>query len=149
MKVLLDTDVLMDVATGRHPHVIASARVIDWCEDNPGSSFVAWHTVANLYYLLRRQIKDAAARQFIHEMLDYAEVVATGSANVKHALALHLSDFEDALQAAAAVQAGADVIVTPKWRALRWCTRAGSESSRVSSSKQHVVKSPRRKRRMR
>jgi hypothetical protein len=40
------------------------------------------------------------------------EVVATGTAQAKHAMALSMGDFEDALQSAAAVQAGVDYIIT-------------------------------------
>jgi hypothetical protein len=39
-------------------------------------------------------------------------VIATGTAQAKHALAMTMGDFEDALQSAAAVQAGVDCIVT-------------------------------------
>ena len=112
MRLLLDTDVLLDVAEERQPHVTASEAVLNWCEGHPGSAVIAWHSVANLYYLLRKSKGDADARQFIHELLAYVEVVATGTAQAKHALALPMSDFEDALQVAAAVAAGVDTIVT-------------------------------------
>lgn len=109
MTVLLDCDVLLDVALDRRPFVTDSRAVLDWCERHPGSGFVAWHTLANFYYLL----KDAArARQFIQDLFVFMEVAGTGTAQAKHALALPMSDFEDALQAAAAVQAGVDYIIT-------------------------------------
>jgi predicted nucleic acid-binding protein len=65
VKVLLDCDVLIDVATGRMPFSTESQPVIDWCERHAGSGFIAWHTVANLYYLLRKSRNDTFARQFI------------------------------------------------------------------------------------
>lgn len=112
MKVLLDTDVLLGVALARLPHVTASEAVLDWCEAHPSDTFVAWHSLANVYYMLRPKRGAAVARQFIHELLEYAEVVPSGTAQAKHALALPMSDFEDALQTAAAVHGGADYIVT-------------------------------------
>jgi predicted nucleic acid-binding protein len=112
MKVLLDTDVLLDVALARLPHVVASEAMLDWCEAHPGSTWVAWHSLSNLFYFLRRDHGAAVARRFIQELLEYAEVVPTGTADAKHALALPMADFEDALQTAAAIHGGADVIVT-------------------------------------
>ena len=110
MRILVDCDVVMDVATGRMPFAVDSVAVLDWCERHPGSGFVAWHTAANLHYLMRKD--DAAARQFIQDLVAFVEVVPAGTAEMKHALALQMSDFEDALQAAAAVHAGVDHIVT-------------------------------------
>ena len=112
MKVLLDTDVLLDVAMARMPHVLASEAVLDWCEAHPSSTFVAWHSLSNLFYILRRDPGSTIARRFVQELLEYAEVVPTGTADAKHALALPMPDLEDALQAAAAIRGGVDVIVT-------------------------------------
>ena len=52
------------------------------------------------------------ARQFIADLLEFVEVVRTGTADVRYALDLPMSDFEDALQAAAARACGARAIVT-------------------------------------
>jgi hypothetical protein len=112
VKILIDCDVLLDVGTGRVPHVLDSKQVLDWCERHPGSGFIAWHTIANVYYVLQKGGKAVQARQFIHDLLMFVEVVPSGTSSAKHALALPMADFEDGLQCAAAVQAGADFIVT-------------------------------------
>lgn len=112
MKILIDCDVLLDVGTGRMPHFTDSLRVLDWCELHPGCGFIAWHTIANVYYLLQKGGMSAQARRFIHDLLIFVEVVPSGTSAAKHALALPMNDFEDGLQCAAAVQAGVDFIVT-------------------------------------
>lgn len=112
MRILIDCDVLLDVGTSRVPHVTDSQRVLDWCECHPGCGFIAWHTVANVYYMLQKGGKAQASRQFIHDLLAFVEVVPSGTSAVKHALVLPMADFEDGLQCAAAVQAGVDYIVT-------------------------------------
>lgn len=112
MKLLVDCDVLLDVALNRAPFATDGRAVLEWCERNPGQAFIAWHTQANIYYLLRKNQGNALARQFLRDLLVFVEVAATGTAQAKHALNLPMADFEDALQAAAAVQAGADFIVT-------------------------------------
>lgn len=112
MKALIDANVLLDVAQRRVPFFAASDRVVRWCEDHPGNGFIAWHTVSNLYYILRKSASDGVARGFISSTLDIMEVARTGTPEAKHALHLGLTDYEDALQVAAALTAGVDVIVT-------------------------------------
>lgn len=112
MKVMLNCDVLLDVALRRMPFATNSSAALDWCERHPGSGFVAGHTLPNVYYILEKDQGDALARQFLHDLLAFVEVVPTGTAQTKHALALPMTDFEDALQAAAAVQSGVDAIIT-------------------------------------
>ena len=46
MKALIDTDVLLDVALAREPHVQHSAAVLRWAEAG-GKAAVAWHTLTN------------------------------------------------------------------------------------------------------
>ena len=46
VKALIDTDVLLDVALAREPHVQHSAAVLRWAEAG-GKAAVAWHTLTN------------------------------------------------------------------------------------------------------
>jgi predicted nucleic acid-binding protein len=120
MKVLVDTNVLLDVAFKRLPHYTDSKLVMRWCQHNPGCGVVAWHTISNAYYLLKshrdgagvRAFTEVTARDFIETVLEIFEVIATGTAVAKHALRLDVKDFEDALQISAAVWAGVDEIIT-------------------------------------
>jgi len=112
MKVLVDTNILLDVALQRDPHLADSDGAVRWCESHPGDAFIAWHSVSNSYYLLAKRLDDASARDFIKALLDMFEVAETDTASAKLALHLPIKDFDDALQAVAAVAMGADVIVT-------------------------------------
>ena len=114
MRLLLDCDVLLDVLLAREPHLEESAEVLDWAEAHPGSVAVAWHTLANLHYL-----SSDGARGFIRELLEFARVPRTGTAEMVEALELPLADLEDAMQVAAAGSFGAQVIVTRNLRDFR------------------------------
>ncbi len=119
LKVLLDTDVLVDVAFGREAHGPESRAVVEWCHKSPGAAFVAWHSISNLFYLLRAAQSDAIARLFIEHLLEFMDVVAGGGREVRQALQLEIRDFEDALQITAALYGGADCIVTRNVRDYR------------------------------
>lgn len=107
MKILIDTNILLDVALRRNPFFEHSSAVLDWAEMNPKQAAVAWHSIANLAYLLKQD-----ARAFIGDLLTFVEVASGDTANVRQALAMPTKDFEDALQASAAIHFGATLIVT-------------------------------------
>jgi predicted nucleic acid-binding protein len=112
LKVLLDTDVLMDVALGRPDFGPASRAVIDWCEQTPGTALIAWHTVSNLFYLICAARSESFARSFIGDLIKVMTVTSGGTEGVRQALAMRMNDFEDALQVAAAISGSADHIIT-------------------------------------
>ena len=112
MILLLDTDVLIDLALDRTPHAEPAAELVDAMERHPGTAYVAWHTIANFYYLVVSQRGHTGTRKFIEELIRFVEVAPTSTDSVRYATELRLRDFEDALQVAAAVACRADVIAT-------------------------------------
>ena len=107
MRLFIDTDVLLDVLLNREPHFKTSAAVLDWAETHPREAAVSWHGLANLHYL-----SGDGAREFIVELLGFAEVPETGTDSMRHALTLDFKDFEDAMQVAAALRFRSDRLVT-------------------------------------
>jgi hypothetical protein len=61
VKILIDTDILLDVALRRAEFFADSAAVLSWAEANPGQAAVAWHSLSNVAYLVK---PDAAALSF-------------------------------------------------------------------------------------
>ncbi|MCY7316543.1 MAG: PIN domain-containing protein [Rubrivivax sp.] len=110
MRLLIDINVLLDVPLQR-PGAPASARLLASC-GRQHEGWLAWHSIATVSYLIARQLTAARAREFIRDMLAWAEVANTGRADATAALGLPVRDFEDALQVAAAMACGAQFIVT-------------------------------------
>ncbi len=121
MIVLLDTDVLIDVALDRKPHAEAAARLLDRLEQRLGSAYVAWHTVANFYYLVAPVRGGGKARDFLVDLIRFVQVAPTTTDSLRRAAGLDMKDFEDAMQVAAAEACKAEVIAT---RNLRDYTKA-------------------------
>jgi predicted nucleic acid-binding protein len=107
MKLLLDTDVLLDIAFARSEFFEDSARVLEWAEAAPGQAAVAWHSLSNLAYLVRPDV-----RPFLRELLQFVEVAPVSTEEARRALTLALNDVEDALQIAAAQSFGASFIIS-------------------------------------
>jgi len=112
LKLLIDTDVLLDVALDRRPFAEPACRLLDHLQSQPGDGVIAWHSVSNFYYLVRSAQGDAGTREFIRDLLDFLRVVAGDSDSVGAALDLPMSDFEDALQVVCAQAGNAAVIAT-------------------------------------
>ena len=112
MIVLLDTDILIDIALDRKPFSDYAATILDYCQKNLLSGYVAWHTISNFHYIVSPTIGKNDSRLFIDELLDFVKIPLTSTKDLKFALHLDLPDFEDAMQVSAAVVCNADFIVT-------------------------------------
>ncbi len=110
--ILIDSDVLLDVALVREPHFADSERILLAIESGAEEAAMAWHTVANINYFVGRYRSDAAAREFIERLRRSLVVPATGSEDLVFALSLPMRDFEDAMQVAAASACDARFIVS-------------------------------------
>lgn len=109
MKILLDCDVLLDVMLGREDFPPDSMRVLDECETGAFHGAIAWHTLANAYYLADDEKK---ALKFFEDLLSFVDVAGGGTELALEAIRSGMSNFEDALQCACAKQFEADFIVT-------------------------------------
>jgi PIN domain. len=119
LRILIDTDVLLDLALGRDPHAADAARVIQLVQHGSVDAVVAWHTIANVYYMLSSARHRNQALEFIRDLAGIAAVAPVGSEALTVALSLRMTDFEDAMQVASALAAGAEVIVTRNTRDFR------------------------------
>jgi predicted nucleic acid-binding protein len=112
VKVLVDTDVVIDVALDRAPHAQAAAALLDALQARPGTGYVAWHSIANFYYLVAPARGPGDARKFVMDLVAFLDVPPAGTESVRQAARMPLKDFEDALQVAAAMASGAEIIAT-------------------------------------
>ena len=114
---LLDTDVLIDLALDRKPHAEAAANLMDYLQSHPRTAYVAWHSMANFYYLLRPKKGKISTLEFLQDLSGFIEIAPVGTKEFKLALSLPgFSDFEDALQVASGIAAKVDAIVTRNGR---------------------------------
>jgi predicted nucleic acid-binding protein len=112
MTVLIDTDILLDIALKREPFFSYSSQIIEMCENNTLIGYLAWHTLSNFYYLVGSEEYKKYTREFISDLLQFTKVAPTNTESAKRALSMKISDFEDALQISAAISCNADYIIT-------------------------------------
>jgi predicted nucleic acid-binding protein len=112
VKLLVDTNVLLDVILERKNHMSESAAVLDAIEDGRAEGYVSSHAITTIHYIVAKANGGTAAVMAISDLLDLCDVVAVNEDDFRRALALGLKDFEDAVQVAAALQVGADYLVS-------------------------------------
>jgi predicted nucleic acid-binding protein len=111
-RILLDTNILLDVFLERKPFVQDAVSLIKAVEQNRIQGCVSLLSVAVVHYVVRKQAGTEAASSAVDAMADTFLVAMTSSDVLKKALAVPFRDFEDALQAAVAVESGCEAIIT-------------------------------------
>ncbi len=114
--ILLDTDVLIDIALDRLPHSEAAFELLDRIERGVEPASLAWHSISNLYYIVKPTRGDITTRDFIRELTEFVQVAETDTESIRYAIRIPMTDFEDAMQVAAAQACNAQFIVTRNTR---------------------------------
>ena len=112
MRVFLDTNILLDIIENRPGLVDSSVEVLDRCDELQAECYIAWHGLATAYYILKRGRTQAAVMAEVDKILVWADIAPITRLTAHCARALNFSDFEDAMQAAAAAECQAAMIVT-------------------------------------
>ena len=112
MKVLIDTNIIIDVIGKRQPHYESSAAFLKLCPAQV-TGFVAASQTTDIFYLFRKEGLDAeTAKKIIQKLIDNLKVLDVTSADVSNALASEMSDYEDSLLAFGGKRHKAKYIIT-------------------------------------
>ena len=71
---LLETDVLIDVALDRRPHSDLASEILDRLEHGYRKAFIAWHSISIFFYMVAPSRGEKTARDFILELTRFVEV---------------------------------------------------------------------------
>ena len=64
---LVDTNVLIDVALERQPFFGPAVELLERLAKDPGRGFMAWHTVSTFYYIVEQTLGNERTRSLIAE----------------------------------------------------------------------------------
>ena len=113
MKILIDTNVLIDFIAMRRPFYSYALKIIDACDRRLIHSCIAAHSVPNIYYILRKEVSSQDRRAILRALCDILTVEALGREQITNALDdSGFTDFEDCLQSQCAIAFSADFIIT-------------------------------------
>ncbi len=113
MKVMIDTNIVLDVLLQREPFFQASYEVVKQSALEKLEGFVSASAATDIYYLLRRSLKDdARAKDNMEKLLQLVGIADALGEDVHAAVASNMSDFEDALVASIAERCQMEYIIT-------------------------------------
>lgn len=112
MKVLFDTNVVLDVLMDRMPFSEAAVDLFSKVEDGTIIGYLCGTTVTTIYYLASKVVGAARAQKEVKKLLGLFEVAPVNRPVLESALSADFNDFEDAVIYEAARHIGADAIVT-------------------------------------
>jgi len=112
MKILIDTDVILDFLINREPFFEESYAVIQRClEDVDG--YISAHSVNNIFYILRKHRSIEERRHLLYEICNILDIVGINKEQIFNSINNErFIDFEDCLQVECAKSMGVDFIVT-------------------------------------
>jgi predicted nucleic acid-binding protein len=112
MRVLLDTDVILDFPLDRKPFFQAASELLELNANGSFDAYISSITPINVFYIGRKVVGASKIRQGIDDLLRLVRVTAVDQSSLIQALGLPFADYEDAVQHTSASNAGLDAIVT-------------------------------------
>ncbi|ACK74120.1 PilT protein domain protein (plasmid) [Gloeothece citriformis PCC 7424] len=112
MKILLDTNIIIDVALSRQPFFEDSQQILLLVEQNRIYGYISASTVGDLYYIIRRARGREWTMEFLNWLVTFCQIATVNETVIEMALNLNFFDFEDAIQYSTAVINQLDAIVT-------------------------------------
>jgi predicted nucleic acid-binding protein len=113
VKVLLDTNVLLDVIEKREPFFPDSFEVFMKSAKREIEAIIGASSVTDIYFVTQKNCKNAEqALGYIIDMLKIVTPVDTKAADIQEAIKLNFTDFEDAVVAATAARENANYLIT-------------------------------------
>ena len=103
-KIFVDTDIILDLLSGRQPHYNFAAEVFSLADEGDIMIFVSSLSFANVNYILSREFKADQVRKKLLNFKTLVSVLSVHDKIIELALASEFHDFEDAIQYYTAIE---------------------------------------------
>lgn len=112
MRVLIDTNVILDVLCNRQGFVEEASKVFKFCEVNKIEGHISAISVPNIVYILRKELDAEKTKKILDQLSLIFKISDLKSDDLKKAANLMFDDYEDALQSVCASRIKANYIIT-------------------------------------
>ncbi len=112
MRILIDTNVVLDVLMARRPHVDHALAVFALVDSGRVRGVLGATTITTVFYLAAKGVGVPRARAHVRSLLDLFDVAAVDRAVLVAALDAGFDDFEDGVLHEAGVVTGVDAVVS-------------------------------------
>jgi predicted nucleic acid-binding protein len=112
MRVVLDTNIILDIALRREPHFLDSSEVFMKIDSSVVYGFVTATTITDIYYISKKEKGHQITIDFISNLIEIIDVIGVDRQVIIESLASKITDFEDAVQSVSAILNNIDYIIT-------------------------------------
>ncbi len=98
MRVLLDSDIILDSLLDRMPYSETSDQILYLCENREIEGFITPVICSNIYYILRGRFEHQKVINQLLKLISFVGVSSLDKAIILKSLLSDFKDFEDALQ---------------------------------------------------
>jgi predicted nucleic acid-binding protein len=112
MKILIDTNVILDVLCNRDGFVEDALKVFKYCEAKQIDGCISALSIPNIVYIMRKELDNERIKEILTTLTSIFTVVDLRESDLIKAADLDFSDYEDALQSVCASRTRAKFIVT-------------------------------------
>ena len=113
MRILVDTNIIIDALTGRVPFRGAAEQVFLIAANRTEDMYITASSVTDIYYLVRKHLHSTEqAKNVMSKLFELFYILDVTSGDCMDALASEIKDYEDAVVACCAYRSQMDYIVT-------------------------------------
>ncbi|GHV61361.1 twitching motility protein PilT [Spirochaetia bacterium] len=113
MKVLLDTNIALDVILQREPFYQNSSNIVNDSNDGAYTAFVSASAVTDISYIAGRELRDKKlVMSRLKLLLKTVDIAAVTGVEIHRAIDLAWTDFEDCVQFTAGERLAVRYIIT-------------------------------------
>jgi predicted nucleic acid-binding protein len=112
VKVLIDTNIVLDIALNRKPFVEHAALLWRLAEQKEITACLSNTSITDIFYIVRKHAGQEKARAFIADILDTFSLADIDEEGFREALHSDMNDFEDAVQYVICMHNDCDALAT-------------------------------------
>ncbi len=112
MKVLIDTNLVLDLLLNRKPFVDMAVKVFEHAEKGHIEAYLTANSVTDIVYILRKAYSVDEIREHLQAMFGFIKIMSVTASDIIGAFKLAHPDYEDALLMQCAKAGGVDYVVT-------------------------------------
>ncbi len=113
MKVLIDTNVIIDALTSREPWNKSAETIFIMAANHMMDMYITASSATDIYYLVRKHLHSAdSAKQVMGKLYSLVGILSVSGAECVDALASPVNDYEDAVVERVSAKADMDYIIT-------------------------------------
>jgi predicted nucleic acid-binding protein len=112
VKILIDTNIIIDNALEREPFWNASEQVLSLIEKGTIAGYISASTFSDLYYIIRKARGRDWTLTYLKQLITFCQIATVNQAAIIMAFTTNFQDFEDSIQYSTAVVNKLDAIIT-------------------------------------